>query len=69
MINVKMTFTVEIDGKTIIQHQIEEQVKKHSYFSSERKLTKEIIDKMNEFHSDRWIDAKPWCDFEDKEKQ
>ena len=69
MSNVKMTFTVEIDGKTIIQHQIEEQVKKRSYFSSERKLTKEIIDKMNEFHSDRWIDAKPWSDFEDKEKQ
>lgn len=60
MNNVKMTFTVEIDGKTIIQHQIEEQVKKRSYFSSERKLTKEIIDKMNEFHSERWIDSKPW---------
>lgn len=60
MNNVKMTFTVEIDGRTIIQHQIEEQVKKRSYFSSERKLTKEIIDKMNEFHSDRWIDSKPW---------
>ena len=66
---VKMKFSVEIDGKLIIQHEIEEQIEKHSYFSQERKLTKDIINKMNEFYSDRWIDSKPWADFEDKEKK
>lgn len=60
MANVKMEFIVEIDGKIIIQHQIEEYVEKRSYFSQERKLTKDIINKMNEFHSERWIDEKPW---------
>ncbi|OOF65224.1 hypothetical protein [Rodentibacter pneumotropicus] len=69
MSSVKMTFIVEIDGKTIIQHQIEEQSEKRSYFSQERKLTKEIVDKMNEFHSERWIDAKPWDNFKVNEKQ
>ncbi|MDC2825880.1 hypothetical protein PHA51_07540 [Rodentibacter pneumotropicus] len=69
MVNVKMTFTVEIEGETIVQHQIEEQVKKCSYFSQERKLAKEIINKMNEFHSERWIDAKPWDNFKANEKQ
>lgn len=63
MATVIMKFMVEIDGKTIIQHQIEEQTEKRSYFLQERKLTKEIIDKMNEFHSERWIDSKPWTDF------
>ena len=67
MSSVKMTFIVEIDGKTIIQHQIEEQSEKRSYFSQERKLTKEIVDKMNEFHSGRWIDKKPWGDFKTSE--
>lgn len=51
-----MKFSVEIDGEIIIQHQIESQAEKRSYFSQERKLTKDIINKMNEFHSDRWID-------------
>ncbi|OOS00907.1 hypothetical protein B0187_01030 [Haemophilus paracuniculus] len=63
MATVIMKFTVEIDGKAIIQHQIEEKAEKRSYFLQERKLTKEIIDKMNEFHSERWIDSKPWTDF------
>ncbi|HDL1262041.1 TPA: hypothetical protein PWU92_002409 [Mannheimia haemolytica] len=66
---VKMKFSVEIDGKVIIQHEIEEQIEKRSYFSQERKLTKDIINKINEFYSDRWVDSKPWTDFEDKEKQ
>ncbi|GAB1659177.1 hypothetical protein [Mannheimia haemolytica] len=66
---VKMKFSAEIDGKVIIQHEIEVQTEKRSYFSQERKLTKDIINKMNEFYSDRWIDSKPWTDFEDKEKQ
>lgn len=56
---VKMKFNVEIDGKVIIQHEIEEQIEKRSYFSQERKLTKDIINKMNEFYSDRWVDSKP----------
>ncbi|THA11037.1 hypothetical protein [Rodentibacter pneumotropicus] len=67
MSSVKMTFIVEVDDKTIIQHQIEEQFEKRSYFSQERKLTKEIVDKMNEFHSGRWIDTKPWGDFKTSE--
>ncbi|MBB5151866.1 hypothetical protein HNR69_001319 [Histophilus somni] len=58
-----MTFTVEIDGETIVQHQIKEQAEKRSYFSQERKLTKEIINRMNEFHSERWLDARPWDNF------
>ena len=69
MANVKMTFSVEIDGEIIIQHEIEEQVEKRSYFSQERKLTKDIINKMNEFYSDRWIDTKPWFDSEDNSLQ
>ncbi|MDU8924291.1 hypothetical protein RYD26_05105 [Pasteurellaceae bacterium LIM206] len=69
MNRVKMTFTVEIDGEMIIHHQIEEQIEKRSYFLQERKLTKEIINKMNEFHSERWIDAKPWTDIKTNEKQ
>lgn len=69
MNSVKMIFIVEINGETIIQHQIEEQIEKRSYFSQERKLTKEIIDKMNEFHSGRWIDTKPWTDFQINENQ
>ncbi|MGX2956095.1 hypothetical protein ACWIYZ_03260 [Ursidibacter arcticus] len=68
MANVKMTFSVEIDGKVIIQHEIEELAEKRSYFSQERKLAKEIINKMNEFYSDRWIDAKSWIASDDKEK-
>ncbi|OOF72419.1 hypothetical protein [Rodentibacter caecimuris] len=63
MVNVKMTFTVEIEGETIVQHQIEEQAEKRSYFSQERKLTKEIVDKMNAFHAERWIEARPWDNF------
>lgn len=52
-----MTFTIEIDGETIIQHQINEQGEiTRSRFHEERKLAKEIIDKMNEFYSERWID-------------
>ena len=69
MAHVKIKFSVEIDGKVIVQHEIEEQAEKRSYFSQERKLVKDIINKMNEFYSDRWIDSKPWTDFEDKEKQ
>ncbi|MGX3020348.1 hypothetical protein [Ursidibacter sp. B-7004-1] len=70
MVNVKMTFSVEIDGETIIQHQINEQGKiTRSRFHEERKLAKEIIDKMNEFHSERWIDKKPWPVFDTYEKQ
>ncbi|HDX0980437.1 hypothetical protein E5134_10825 [Pasteurella multocida] len=69
MCNVKMTFTVEIDGETIISHQIEAQAEKRAYFSQERKLAKEVIDKMNEFHSERWINAKPWADLEELKKQ
>ena len=69
MVNVKMKFSVEVDGKIIIQHQIEEQAEKRSYLSQERKLTKEIIDKMNEFHSGRWIDAKAWTDFKTNKNQ
>ncbi|MBN6077298.1 hypothetical protein HYE59_07075 [Aggregatibacter actinomycetemcomitans] len=61
MSHVKITFTVEVDGETIVQHQIEEEnMKKDFYFSQERELTKEIIDKMNKFHYARLIDAKPW---------
>lgn len=60
MANVKMKFIVEIDGRSVIHHNIEFQVKKKSYFLHERKLTKDIINKMNEFHSERWIDEKPW---------
>ncbi|HDL1185263.1 TPA: hypothetical protein PWU47_002588 [Mannheimia haemolytica] len=66
MANVKMKFSVEIEGEVIIQHEIEEQAEKRSYFSQERKLAKEIINKMNEFYSDRWIDAKPWIASDDK---
>ena len=69
MAHVKIKFSVEIDGKVIVQHEIEEQAEKRSYFSQERKLVKDIINKMNEFHSDRWIDAKPWISSDDKEKQ
>ncbi|WP_244149120.1 hypothetical protein [Rodentibacter mrazii] len=58
-----MTFTVEIGGETVVQHQIEEQAEKRSYFSQERKLTKEIVNRMNEFHSERWLDARPWGNF------
>ena len=47
MATVKMKFSVEIDGEIIVQHQIEEQAEKRSYFSQERKLTKDIINKMN----------------------
>lgn len=64
MVNVKMTFTVEIEGETIVHHQIKEQTKvTRSRFYEERKLTKEIIDKMNEFHSIRSVDSKPWPEF------
>lgn len=69
MAHVKMKFSVEIDGEVIVQHEIEEQAEKRSSFSQERKLAKEIINKMNEFHSDRWVDAKPWIASDDKEKQ
>lgn len=69
MATMIMKFIVEIDGKVIIQHQIEEQTEKRSYFLQERKLTKEIIDKMNEFHSERWIDSKSWTDFHVNEVQ
>ena len=69
MLNVKMKFSVEVNGEIIIQHQIEEQAEKRSYLSQERRLTKEIIDKMNEFHSGRWIDAKPWTDFKTNKNQ
>lgn len=69
MATVRMKFSVEIDGEIIVQHQIEEQAEKRSYFSQERKLTKDIINKMNEFYSERWIDTKPWTDFTANEKQ
>lgn len=68
MATVRMQFSVEIDGKTIIQHQIEEHIEKRSYFSQERQLTKEIINKMNEFHSERWVDLKPWAEFNSNDK-
>lgn len=61
MINVKMTFTVEITVKPLFS--IKEQAEKRSTFREERKLTKEIINRMNEFHSERWLDARPWDNF------
>ncbi|OZN25663.1 hypothetical protein CFY87_00070 [Actinobacillus seminis] len=69
MNNVKITFSIEIDGETIISHQIEAQAEKRTCFSQERQLAKEVIDKMNEFHSERWINAKPWADLEELKKQ
>ncbi|OOF50765.1 hypothetical protein BKK52_01045 [Rodentibacter trehalosifermentans] len=61
MANVKMTFMVEVDGETVIRHQVEEEItKKGFYFSQERQLTKEIINKMNEFHFERWVELQAW---------
>ena len=69
MASVKMTFVVEVDDNQILQHQIEVQSEKRSYFSQERKLSKEIVDKMNSFYSERWIDAMPWIDSNFNEQQ
>lgn len=61
MANVKMIFIVEIDDEVILEHQIEHLViKSHYSFSQERKLTTEIIDKMNAFHSEKWVNQRPW---------
>ncbi|QPB42877.1 hypothetical protein [Rodentibacter haemolyticus] len=61
MANVKMTFMVEVDGEPVIRHQVEEEItKKGFYFSQERQLTKEIINKMNEFHFERWVELQAW---------
>lgn len=59
---IKMTFTVEINNTNIVQHSIEIKPQKCSYFSQERKLTKEIVDKMNGFYSEWWVDSKPWTE-------
>lgn len=61
MANVKMTFMVEVDGEAVIRHQVEEEItKRGSYFSQERQLTKEIINKMNKFHFERWVELQAW---------
>ena len=61
MANVKMTFMVEVDSETVIRHQFEEDIiKKGFYFSQESQLTKEIINKMNEFHFERWVELQAW---------
>ncbi len=61
MANVKMTFMVEVDGEAVIRHQVEEEITKRGfYFSQERQLTKEIINKMNKFHFERWVELQAW---------
>ena len=61
MANVKMTFMVEVDGEAVIRHQVEEEITKRGfYFSQERQLTKEIINKMNKFHFERWFELQAW---------
>ncbi|MDG2961739.1 hypothetical protein [Exercitatus varius] len=63
MTDVKIRFSIEIDGIDVIHH-IVQRNEKRTDFDLDRTLALEIINRLNTLYTDRDIFYQPWKDLE-----
>ncbi|AAP95844.1 hypothetical protein A6046_00900 [[Haemophilus] ducreyi] len=68
MATVKITFSVEIDGVNIVNHFVQRDVNKKQ-FELERRLSVEIIDRLNTLYTNTEVFNRPWQDLETLKKE
>ncbi|MBN6058642.1 hypothetical protein [Aggregatibacter actinomycetemcomitans] len=68
MATIKIRFSIEVDGVDVVNHLIQRNLNKKQ-FDLERKLSVEVIDRLNTLYTSADVFHRPWKDLETLKKE